>query len=106
MAVGVVLGAVIVTVVVYSHVESVPVKFVNDTANAIILTDCGPDLQQVQSGQTSVINVYRYTKDCTFGRLSGDQTEGGCLVMPSPLEANAVVRVSDARPISRSHPCG
>jgi hypothetical protein len=102
------LVAAIVTVVVWSHIDSVPVKFVNDTSHAVILTDCGPDLQQVDSGQTSVINVFRHTKGCTFTGLllGGNQTAGGCLVMPSPLEANAVVRVSDARPISRSHPCG
>ena len=104
----VVVVAAAATVIVWSHVDSVPVKFVNDTANAVILTDCGPDLQQIDSGQTSIINVYRHTEHCTFTGLlpGGRQSAGGCLVMPSPLGANAVVRVSNARPVSRSHPCG
>lgn len=106
-AMAVVLVAGIVIVAVWSHIDSVPVKFVNNTSQAVILTDCGPDLEQINAGETSLINVYRHTKDCTFTglHLSGSQTAGGCLVMPSPLEANTIVRVADARPVGRSHLC-
>jgi hypothetical protein len=98
--------ATIVTVVVWSHVNSVPVKFVNDSAQSVILPDCGPDLEQLAPGQTAIISVDRQTQHCSVdGARDGNEVVVGCLVLPSPLEANAVVRVSAARPASRSNSC-
>jgi hypothetical protein len=107
VAVAAICIAVIATVVVWSHVNSVPVKFVNDSTESVILPDCGPDLEQLAPGQTAIINVYQQTHTCSIdGARAGNEAVVGCLVLPSPLEANAVVRISEARAVSRSQPCG
>ena len=102
-----VLVAAIVTLVILSHKDSVSVRFVNDTTHSVILTDCGPGLQPIDPGQTSIINVYTNTLECTFAVLPPgvNQEANGCIAMPSRLIADTVVRISDAKPISRSHPC-
>ena len=103
----IVLVAVIMAVVVWSRLDSVPVNFVNDTVQTAIISDCGPDLEQIGAGQTVVFNVNKQSQNCSFERLSGgNETTLGCLTLPSPLTANAVVRISDARPVARTHTCG
>jgi hypothetical protein len=111
MSIGIVVSvaclAVIATVVIWSHVNSVPVTFVNDTGRSVILPDCGPELAQLGAGQTAVINVDKQTQHCSIdGTRGSGEAVIGCLILPSPLKGNAVVRLSHTRPVSRSHPCG
>jgi hypothetical protein len=99
--------AVIAAVAICSHANSIPVKFVNDTGQSVVLPDCGPDLEQLGAGQAAVINVDKQTQHCSIdGTRGSGETVVGCLILPSPHEGKAVVRLSDARPVSRSHPCG
>jgi hypothetical protein len=98
---------VIAAAVIWSHVDSVAVKFVNDTGRSVVLPDCGPDLVRLGAGQAVVVKVGGRTRYCSIdGARGGGEAVVGCLVLPSPLEGNAVVRFSEARPVSRSHPCG
>jgi hypothetical protein len=99
--------AVIVAAVIWSHVNSVPMKFVNDTGRSVVLPDCGPDLERLGAGQAAVISVDKRARYCSIdGTRGSGEAVVGCLILPSPLGGNAVVRLSDARPVSRSHPCG
>jgi hypothetical protein len=94
-----------VAAVAISTVSSVPVTFVNDTRAAIILPDCGPDLESLPAGATASILVYSPTCYCSidgFGKHNQVDLVG-CLTMPTPLKAHDKVRVSDAK--SDTRPC-
>jgi hypothetical protein len=103
----VVLVAAIATAVIWSHMDSVPVQFVNDSTESVIIPDCGSDLAQIGAGQSAVLSVNKQSQHCSVdGMRGGNEAVVGCLTLPSPLAANAVVHISDAKPVTRSHPCG
>jgi hypothetical protein len=96
--VGVLAVATYLVIAVYSSVNSVSVRFVNNTENAVTLSDCGPDIETIPAGVSAVINVYQPTKYCSVGVQGGSDSEsaGRCLKMPAPLENGAAVHISDA----------
>jgi hypothetical protein len=78
-------------------VNSVSVRFVNDTDSDVILPDCGPDLEAIAAKTSLVVNVYQPTKYCSIDvqSVSGAEVVGRCLRMPTPLQNGDLVRVSD-----------
>ena len=101
------LVAAVATVVVWSQVSSVPVTFVNDTSQTVIIPDCGSDLTQIEPGQSTDLSLKTNSRHCTVDRpRGGNEVILGCLDLPSPLTPHSVFRVSDARSVSRTNPCG
>ena len=94
VAVGFASFAVIAVLIIEigSIVESVPIRFVNDTRSPIILPDCGSDLTQINAGETTLVQVNSISKFCSID--SGvDGALVGCLRMPTPLTPNTLVRI-------------
>lgn len=100
--VGVLSVAAYIALAVYSSVNSVSVRFVNNTENAVTLSDCGPDIETIPAGVSGVINLYQPTKYCSVGAQGGSGS-ATCLKMPTPLENGVAVRISDAT--ANTKPC-
>jgi hypothetical protein len=90
--------AAFIAVFVYSSVDSVSVRFVNDTGTTVSLPDCGPDITTVAATTSLVINVFQPTAYCSIDVQgpAGSEVVGGCLKMPTPLANGDVVHVSKA----------
>jgi hypothetical protein len=86
--------------------ESVPVTFINDTPQPVIVPDCGSDLTELRPGQTAVLSVSSFSRRCSVdAQRGGAEKAVGCLNLPRPLAAKTVVRLSEASRVSRAHPC-
>jgi hypothetical protein len=83
---------------VYSSVNSVSVRFVNDTQHAVILSDCGPDLEAIPAQLSAVVNVFQPTRYCSIDVEGPSRSElaGRCVKMPNPLQNGDVVHISEA----------
>ena len=100
------IAAAVGSLIIWSQVDSLPVRVVNDTGQAVVFTDCGPDLEKVNAGQVAVFNVSKETRSCSITLLGGGTDSGaGCVTLPSPLQANETVRISASRPIPVGHSC-
>jgi hypothetical protein len=96
----VVLGApiaILIAAVAYTSVDSVSVRFVNNTDVSVILPDCGPDVETVNAQSSLVVNVYQPTSYCSIDtRTESVMPNVRCLKMPSPLTNGDEVKVSQA----------
>jgi hypothetical protein len=66
------------------------------------IPDCSEDFAQIDPGETVILDTNSRTCIVDEG---ADGSVLRCLVFHSPLVANAVLRISEARRVAPSHPC-
>ena len=100
------LALVGVVLVFWASNRSLAVNFVNDTSQTVNIPDCGPDLTQIDAGQTVTLSVYENTRTCTVdGNLQGNEAIVGCVHLPSPLTNGLTIRISVAERTPHSRTC-
>jgi hypothetical protein len=83
----------------WENATAVSVQFVNDTHVAVSLPDCSTDLAQINPGQRATLPVASdRPNQCTVDN-SNQGTTIGCITMPSSVNAQTIIRLSD------NHPC-
>jgi hypothetical protein len=105
-----VLGLVILgSAAIWTDATAVQVTFINNSANTAILPDCSTDLVSLAPGVTTALPIaWDHPKECSVEYLtrSGDPSSFACVVMPSHLGSQTVVKLSDARPSTQPATCG
>jgi hypothetical protein len=96
------------SVIIWENATAAQVTFINDSANAVVLTDCSTDLVTLAAGTTQALPIASdHPKQCSVEYLtqSGNPSSFACLLMPPRLGSQTVVKISSARPTSRSSSC-
>jgi hypothetical protein len=101
-------GIGLVGAITWEDASAVQVTFINDSARAALLPDCSTGPVTLEPETTQELPVASdHPSRCPVEYLtdSGSPSSYGCLPMPSRIETQTVVRISNARPASRSSTC-